>query len=537
MLNLASDSNRSSNSLSLIHLPAEIIDQILLEVKSYSTYNTNSSLLPLLFVHRSLTPYLRRILFKSTTLGALNSKEKLFLECLEAGKIGKHVLELKVVSTFDLEQICCFVTSLDGRGKNLNSNRHRYSSQALYEVDIATILSYTHNLLRLVIKFDLFTQVVSSTIDLSHHMEGINCDRLAQSNLNQAKLNSVKVGRAFRLMTDLQELTIDLSQTSGMIGILVNQISFTPYLVGLPLWHNLTSLTLSSLYVSVHATLSAPRYHLKNLHLSRIKFDSIDSFRWLAGIGRIESSDFICLDSLTLVEIEFDSHPLSSEPLLSLFTPSSSIFNSLKSLRLHLIYPTTDDWNTPFSLSLLTNFIHLKVLHLGGPGITRNFINSLVPAITSPNIIRPASTLEDIILSGTTRLPLPFLSDFFHRSTLASNSNWSNLVCLEFNTPLKLNVSETASRVLPRWNLIPRKDWKDILKWGRLIPLLSSSSSSCTPYGEGSDKKGFVSIFRDGSVVEGDDDSGNEEEDAWWEDEDDDMDPYVSEREINRGRR
>lgn len=505
MLDVVSDSNTDRNSLSITNLPAEIINKILLEIQLESSDKTTSLnlLLPLLSVHRSLTPFLRRILFNTVTIGSINSKEKLLIECLEGERdLGKNIFNLNIYQV-EFERKYYIPSSVQ---------EPRYLNQLSYEDDIATILVFAANLLRLVINTNLCTSQVKNPSILSQYDQPLDLN-LAQSSKEQAsKLKFDKVERALRLMSDLQELTIDSFQNSGVIEILGNQISYAPYLIPLSLWHNLTALTLSSLYLSLPANLPSPRYHLKHLHLRKINFDSIHSFKWLAGIGRIEAPDFVSLESLTLIDLEFDSYPLSSGPLLSLFTPTSTIFNTLTLLHLHLKYPITDDWNTPFSSSLFTNFIRLKVLHLSGPGVTRNFITSLLPLIASPNMIRPSSTLTTIKLQGTTRLSLAFLYNFFHQSTITSDSNWSNLESLEFITT--------------KWNLIPRKDWKDILKWGKFIPASSNSG-----------KKGLVSILRDSKVVEGDDDSDSEEEDAWWEDEDDDMDPYVSEREINRGRR
>lgn len=244
---------------------------------------------------------------------------------------------------------------------------------------------------------------------------------------------------------------------------------------------NLTALDLWTIRLSIPPSTTIPTYRLKTLSLSFCTFDSINSLQWLIG----STEHLNQLTSMSLNELEFESNPSSSEPLLSLFYPTCTFANTLTSLSVYLRYPFTpspDD--TP--LSIFTPFTILKTLELAGNGISEPILLSLLPSPLQPRIPTPSSTLKILLLNSTTSLSLPFLSHYFRSSsppftsnsnsnsnTNPNNQNWTRLKSLDFVLPISNSRTTTWSEMKSStWELIPRSSFREIIKWSKAMNLL-----------------------------------------------------------------
>jgi len=141
---------------------------------------------------------------------------------------------------------------------------------------------------------------------------------------------------------------------------------------------------------TVHVMPPQPRFRLRSLALTQCELGGADELRWLLGsaaTGDAERSNGLA--DLQLSEVVFVHHTRSSSPVLAALgrdeVGEEPVFaRSLRGLRLLLEHPIGGEdgaeGRRPSTEGLLTPFIALKEVGLGGPGVDYALLASLFPS-------------------------------------------------------------------------------------------------------------------------------------------------------------
>lgn len=241
----------------------------------------------------------------------------------------------------------------------------------------------------------------------------------------------------------------------------------SPQIRALASWHNLSRLDLWRVRLVLPgafllASATAPTFRLAELVLTQCQLGGAGELEWLLGSMTAPTPRSSRLNKLVLDCVEFDETPGSSAPIRTVFEagpnnahlPFSTTLECLTLILPHPIVPTSAA-ATEQSLDLFSSLTALRAVELGGPGITEPILVSLFgspdplprsgAASSSASTPPPSSGIRELLLGYLTSIRFSRLLSYLNPSPakLASLSSFAthpfrDLESLTFKTTWEL---------------------------------------------------------------------------------------------------
>ncbi|GAA5889566.1 hypothetical protein JCM5296_005987 [Sporobolomyces johnsonii] len=459
----------------LLKLSPELIDHTLSFLLPPGPRSQRAILSKLLLVHPSITPIVRRRLYRKLSLivGHPKDLDKRLIGLLDGVGAGQHIRYLRLRYpdpdwnrlTMQLER---------GGGLGEGPAGAILPTPRLSKKETVAIVAHAFEAIKRPRHVEVNLQVATRLEGAAPEDDG----ELGGPEQLEALENAMKGWRgsletfvfAFADVQQRLQILSDVDPTSSLPYR-------SPFLRGLQSWDTLTTLDLWRVRLVLpfpdgnESGLSPPSFRLQTLHLKEVEFGSSLELLWLLGDPTSPRSGN--LSRLVVNDVSFLTTPNSSAPLLAIFLPEPSFAQSLTFLNLELDHLIGD----PTPEGLLRPFVNLKTLELGGPGVDLPLLSSIFPPSTSATSLKTAldngSTTypsQSLAFLALTYLPHPSLLSSLPASSLGSTAlpdclplhSFLPTLLKLFNTPL----SRSRSISIPRLRqLVFRTQWRHPRHW------------------------------------------------------------------------
>ncbi|GAA5864795.1 hypothetical protein JCM1840_004907 [Sporobolomyces johnsonii] len=381
----------------LLRLSPELIDHTLSFLLPPGPRSQRAILSKLLLVHPSITPIVRRRLYRKLSLivGHPKDLDKRLIGLLDGAGAGQHIRYLRLRNpdpdwnrlTMQLER---------GGGLDEGPAGAILPTPRLSKKETMAIVAHAFEAIKMPRHVEVNLQVATRLEGAALEDDG----ELGGPEQLEALENAMKGWRG-----SLETFVFAFADVQQRLQVLsdVDPISSLPYrspfLRGLQSWDTLTTLDLWRVRLVLpypddnESGLTPPSFRLQTLRLREVEFGSSLELLWLLGDPTSPRSEN--LSHLVVDDVSFLTIPDSSAPLLAIFLPDPSFAQSLTVLDLELDHPIGD----PTPEGLLRPFVNLKTLELGGPGVDLPLLSSVFPPSTS------ATSLKTALDNGSTTYP------------------------------------------------------------------------------------------------------------------------------------